>query len=105
MPIGICLFLSSIENKQNAHSAMNSGKFRLAVDLYDRQIKCNPQDANLYRNKALALMFAGQDSDAKDCIDQSLAIDQNNQLTQCIAEILDDVASGKRPRPKSMKEI
>lgn len=105
MPIGICLFLSSIENKEDAHSAMKSGEFRLAAGLYDKQIKCNPQDANLYSNKALALMFAGQDSDAKDCIDQCLAIDQHNQLTQCIAKILEDVASGKRPRPKSMLDI
>ena len=61
--------------------------------------------AGLYCNKALALMFAVQDSEAKACIDQSLSLDQNNQLTRCIFHILQDVASGKISRPKLMKEI
>ena len=109
MPIGIGLFLSSIENK-NAYrgeslSAINSGDFKTAIDILDDAIKCNPQDATLYRSKALALMFAGRDSDAKACIDQSMSIDKDNELTKSIAEILEDVASGKRLRPKSMKEI
>jgi len=106
---GIGLFLSSIENKdayrEEILSAMSSGDFKMAIDILDNAIKYNPQDATLYRSKALALMFAGRDSEAKACIDQSLSIDQNNQLTQSITEILEDVASGKRLRPKSMKEI
>ena len=109
IPIGIGLFLSSIENKHSHKAAsllaMNSRDFKTAVDSLDNAIKCNPSDAGLYRNKALALMFAGQDSKAKACIDQSLSLDQNNQLTGCIAQILEDVASGKISRPKSMKEI
>jgi len=106
---GVGLFLSSIEDKdayrEESLSAMNSGDFKMAIDILDNAIKCNPQDATLYRSKALALMFAGRDSEAKACIDQSLSIDQNNQLTQSITDILEDVASGKRLRPKSMKEI
>jgi len=109
MPIGIGLFLSSIENKDAYRaaslSAMNSGDFELAADILSNEIKSSPQDAGLYRSKALALMFAGQDSKAKACIDQSLSIDQNNQLTRCIAQVLEDVAGGKRLRPKSLKEI
>jgi len=109
MPIGVGLFLSSIEN-QNAHQAeslkaLKSGDFKLANDILDKAIESSPQNAILYRSKAIALMFAGQDPEARACIDQSLSIDKNDQLTQCIAEILDDVASGKRPRPKTMKEI
>ena len=109
VPIGISLFLSSIENKishkEASLSAMNSGDYKTAIEILDNAIKCNPGDAGLYCNKALALMFAGRDSEAKACIEQSLSTDQNNQLTQCIAKILEDVASGKMPRPKSMKEI
>jgi tetratricopeptide (TPR) repeat protein len=109
MPIGIGLFLSSIENKDayrgGSFSAMNSGDFKTAIDIFDDAIKRNPPDAVLYRSKALALMFAGRDSEAKACIDQSLSIEPNNQLTKSIAEILEDVASGKKSRPKSMKEI
>ncbi len=109
MPIGIGLFLSSIENKEayreGSLSAMTSGDFKMAIDILDNAIKCNPQDAALYRSKALALMFTGRDSEAKAYIDQSLSIDKNDQLTESIAEILEDVASGKRLRPKSMKDI
>jgi len=109
MPVGVGLFLSSIEN-QNAHReeslrALKSGEFELANDILDKAIESNPNDAVLYRSKAIALMFAGRDPEAKACMDQSLSIDENDQLSQCLAEILDDVASGKRPRPKSMKEI
>ena len=109
MPIGVGLFLSSIENKDGYRgeslSAMNSGDFKTAIDILDDAIKCNPQDATLYRSKALALMFASRDSEAKACIDQSMSIDQDNPLTKSIAEIIEDVVSGKKSRPKSMKEI
>ena len=109
VPIGIGLFLSSIENKVSDKeailSAMDSGDYKTAVDFLDKAIKCKPGDTGLYCNKALALMFAGRDSEAKACIDKSLSLDQDNQLTQCVAQILEDVANGKIPRPKSMKEI
>jgi len=84
---------------------MNSGDFKTAINILDNAIKCNPQDTALYRSKALALMFAGRDSEAKACIDQSINIDQNNELTKSIADVLEDVASGKKSRPKSLKEI
>jgi len=109
IPIGIGLFLSSIENKgayrQAGLAAMDSGDFKRAVDILDNAIKTNPQDAGLYRSKALALMFASRDAEAKACIDQSLRIAPNDRHSQNIAQILEDVASGKRPRPKSMKEV
>jgi len=104
LPIGISLFLSSIENKvshkEASLSAMNSGDYKTAVDILDNAIKSNPSDAGLYCNKAIALMYAGKDSEAKACIDQSLSLDKDNQLTQSIAQFLEDVASGKVPRPK-----
>ena len=108
VPIGISLFLSSIENKvshkEASLSAMNSGDYKTAVDILDNAIKSNPGNAGLYCNKAIALMYAGRDSEAKACIDQSVSLDKNNQLTKGIAQIIEDVASGKIPRPKSMKE-
>jgi len=109
VPIGIGLFLSSIENKHSHKEAsllaMNSGDYKTAVDILDNAIKCNPGDTGLYCNKALALMYAGRDSEAKACIDQSLSLDKDNQLTQSIAQLIEDVASDKISRPKSMKEI
>ena len=109
MPIGIGLFLYSIEDKGpyrgESLSAMNSGDFKAAIDILDDAIKRKPKDAALYRSKALALMFAGRDSEAMACIDQSMSTEPNNQLTKSIAEILEDVANGKRLRPKSLKEI
>ena len=104
VPIGISLFLSSIENKvphkEAFLSAMNSGDYKTAIEILDNAIKSNPGDACLYCNKALALMYAGRDSEAKACIDQSLSLDKDNQLTQCIAQFLKDIASDKIPRPK-----
>jgi hypothetical protein len=109
MPIGVGLFLSSIENRtahrEGSSSALQAGNFELANDILEGAIESNPKDAVLYRSKAIALMFAGRDPEAKVCIDQSLRMDKDDQLTQCIAEILDDVANGKRSRPRSMKEI
>jgi tetratricopeptide (TPR) repeat protein len=109
IPIGIGLFLSSIENKgayrQAVLSAMDSGDFKRAVAILDNAIESNPQDAGLYRSKALALMFAGRDAEAKTCIEQSLSIEPNDQQSEYIARILEDVGSGKRSRPESMKEV
>ena len=109
MPIGVGLFLSSIENKsahrEESSSALKAGDFELANDILENAIESSPKDAVLYRSKAIALMFAGRDPEAKVCIDQSIGMDKNDQLTQCIAELLGDVATGKRPRPKSIKEI
>ncbi|MHC4207137.1 MAG: tetratricopeptide repeat protein, partial [Planctomycetota bacterium] len=76
------------------------GDYKTAVDILENAIKCNPGDTGLYCNKALALMYAGRDSEAKACIDQSLSLDKDNQLTQSIAQFLEDIASGKIPRPK-----
>ena len=84
IPIGIGLFLSSIENKVSHKEAsllaMDSGDYKTAADILDNAIKCNPGDTGLYCNKALALMYAGRDSEAKACIDQSLSLDKDNQL-------------------------
>ncbi len=109
LPVGIGLFLAAIQDKGRARQAglseMEAGRYGLAVDALQNAIKDNPQDASLYRSQALALMFAGRDDEAKASLAKSLSLDPDNQLTQCIANILKDVANGTRTRPKSMAEI
>ena len=109
LPLGLGLFLSSIENKDTAKQAglspMTAGQFDLAAEKWHDAIVSNPHDPGLYRSQALALMLAGRDTEAQASIQKSLHIDPDNQLSQCIARIIEDVATGKRPRPKSMSDV
>lgn len=109
LPLGVGLFLASIENRgateQVALSAMDDGQFELAAGRLQDAIRIHPQDSSLYSSQALALMLAGRDTEAKASIQKSLEIDPDNQLNQCIAEIIEDVATGKRSRPASMSEV
>ncbi|MCB2149350.1 MAG: hypothetical protein KQI81_22915 [Deltaproteobacteria bacterium] len=86
-------------------AAMNCGDFLKALKFCDKAIELQPDDAGLYCNKALVMMFLNKDAEAIEAVAYSLKLRPNDQITLNLRKILYSMVDGNRTRPKSMKEI
>ena len=86
-------------------AAMECGEFSKALDFSDQAIALSPDDASLYCNKALALMFLHRDADAIEAVVSSLLRKPQDKITRNVRAIVHSVADGSRPRPETMKEL
>ena len=109
MPLGLILFLYSIENNgtdlKKSVKAIDAGDFDLANEILTRAIESNPGEAALYRSKAIALMFAGRDAEANAAIEKALQLNTDDQLTQRVSCMIKAVAAGQQKRPQSIEEV
>jgi Flp pilus assembly protein TadD len=65
----------------------------------------HPQDAGLRANYALVLVLDGQIGAAQTTIADALRLDPSDSVTQVLKTRIDEIASGKRPRPKSVQDL
>jgi hypothetical protein len=69
-----------------------------------RALELRPDDATLRCNLALALLFGGDDDGARSEAVGALSQDPNDAITRVVVKLIDDVACGRRPRPRSLPE-
>ncbi len=86
-------------------SAMEEGRPEEAVAFCTRALEASPEDAGLYANLALALLFSNRPVDAKAVAAASLARDPSDTITKQIVAMIDDVIAGKRPCPRHLRDI
>jgi len=86
-------------------AAMDCGEFSKALDFCDKAIELNPNDAGLYSNRALALIFLNRDAEAIEDVASSLRLNPEDQITLYVREIVHSVADGSRLRPKIGKDL
>ncbi len=86
-------------------AAMNCGDFLKALEFCDKAIELQPEDAGLYGNKALVMMFLKRDTEAIEAVAYSLKLRPRDQITLNLRKIIHSVADSSRLRPKSMKDL
>jgi len=91
--------------RESSLAAINCGEFVKALDFCDKALEINSNDAGLYCNKALALMFLKRDAEAIEAVASSLKLNPDDRITLNVRAIVHSVADGNRPRPKTMKDI
>ena len=86
-------------------AAMSCSYFKKALVLCDKAIDLKPEDAGLYCNRAIALMFLERDAEAIESVAFSLKLCPNDQITLHVRNVLHSVVDGVRSRPQSMEQI
>ena len=87
---GVCLELSYFDE---------------AVAVAQRAVALVPEDSELQCNLALAYLLAGKLMEAWKSIQSAVEKDPNDKITQAVKQVISDVASGVRPKPKTMKDL
>ncbi|QQL44427.1 tetratricopeptide repeat protein [Sulfuriroseicoccus oceanibius] len=91
--------------REYASTCLDLGLGAEAVRATEHAITLTPDDAGLYANLALALLISGKNVEAKEAVDRSLQMAPNDQISQAVRNIVDDVISGVRPQPKNMADL
>lgn len=65
----------------------------------------HPQNAGLRANLAVALLLNGDTGEAQEVVREALHLDPNDQITAALKARIDEVVSGKRTAPKTLKEL
>lgn len=77
--------------------ALGKGKEAVAVSL--RNCELHPDEAALRSNLALAHLIAGDVERARNDVRRAQALEPDDEITQALARVIEDVRAGKRERP------
>ncbi|MGH9368058.1 MAG: tetratricopeptide repeat protein [Thermoanaerobaculia bacterium] len=80
-------------------SALALGKAEESLVLTEAALAANPRDTGLLANRALALMIAGQLSDARTLAAEAVSRNPKDRASRNALRLVEDVAAGKRRRP------
>jgi len=84
---------------------LDQSDFSAALPIAKRLADDHPKDAGLRANYALALALDGQIDAAQAAIADALRLDPSDPVTRVLKTRIDEVASGKRPRPLSVHDL
>ena len=84
---------------------MSCGYFPKALVLCDKAIALKPEDAGLYCNRAIALMFLKRDAEAIENVAISLKLYPDDPIALHVRSVLHAVVDGIRPRPQAVENI
>lgn len=84
---------------------LNLGRTAEAIDAARHGVELSPDDAGLVANLALAYLVGGQIDEAVTAVDKSLKIAPDDKITLDLRTIIHEVRDGKRPQPKSLREL
>jgi tetratricopeptide (TPR) repeat protein len=98
--------------KQNADVAreymfecLDLGRAKEGVDAAEHAVALEPNDAGLAANLALAYLIAGRNGESLKKAEEALGRDPADTVTQAVVRVIREVASGKRPQPRRMKDV
>lgn len=75
--------------EMKAESAYGAKRFDEAITLFEEAIKVNPQNPNLYSNKALAQVQTGKYEEALASVNKALELDPDNERAGQIKKAVD----------------
>ena len=84
---------------------LNLGRSDEAMRVAQHAITLRPTDAGLIANLALASLIAGKIDAALEHVNKSLRISPDDKITQSLKKIIIEVRDGKRPQPKSARDL
>ncbi len=86
-------------------AALDLGKGKAAVRYCAEAIAANPDDAGLISNLALGHLICGDLSAAQRSAEEAVARAPGDKITKEVLSLIRQVANGRRPRPRTMREI
>lgn len=86
-------------------AALDLGKSKEALYLCKAAVQLAPDDAGLVANLAWAHLISGDVALAQKSIQQALEANPEDDISKTVLQIIDEVASGVRPVPKTLLEI
>jgi tetratricopeptide (TPR) repeat protein len=84
---------------------LDQSAFGEALPIAKRLADTQPNNAGLRANFALVLILDGQIGAAQVAIADALRLDPSDSVTQALKTRIDEVASGKRAMPKSVRDL
>lgn len=84
---------------------MNLGRASEAIDAAKHGVSLNPNDAGLIANLAIAYLVGGRIDDSITTIEKSLKLAPDDKISQNVKTIILEVRDGKRPQPKSARDL
>lgn len=92
-------------SRELAGVCLELGKYQQAVELAERAVSLQPDNDELLSNLALAHLLAGNIEAAQKTICAALKIDSSDSINQNVAMVIQQIANGSRPLPKSMRDL
>lgn len=83
---------------------LEAGRAEDAVPIARHAVELRPKDAGLSCNLAIALLLHGDVEGASAQCKAALELDPQDEITRGVQRLIEDVAAGRRPRPKSLPE-
>jgi Flp pilus assembly protein TadD len=81
------------------------GKFAEAVRVAERAVVLHPDNYELLGNLAVAHLLSGNVGAAQKSVRAGLELEWRDATNVYLRQVIQDVASGRRPPPKSMSEL
>jgi hypothetical protein len=75
-----------------------------ALPIVQRALELRPEDAGLECNVALVRLLTGDVAGARAQASAALARDPGDEIARSLVAMIDDVAAGRRARPRSLAE-
>jgi Flp pilus assembly protein TadD len=91
--------------REFAGVCLELGKFEQAVELAECAVALQPDCHELIGNLAVSHLLAGHIEAAQKTIYAALKIESNDRINCYLCDVIDDVAAGRRPAPRSMAEV
>ena len=85
-------------------AAMECGEPLLAIPFCSAAVEIDAADPGLMANLALAHMLAGDDPAALEHACNAALGDPDDPVSEAVLELVQEIAQGKRPRPKTLRE-
>lgn len=85
-------------------AALDLGRVADALAFCRTAVASRPEDPGLVCNLALAYCLAGDDAEALRCVTEAAERDPADMVTATVQQFIRDVASGVRPRPRTLQE-
>jgi tetratricopeptide (TPR) repeat protein len=84
---------------------LDLGRAAEGIFAAEHAVALKPTDAGLIANLAIAYLIDARVDDALATVNKSLALAPNDEITQSVKQIILDVQSGRRPQPRSGREL
>ena len=84
---------------------LNLGRTSEGLRAAQHAITLQPRNAGLIANLAFAYLIAGNIDQALDSVNESLQIAPDDKITQDLKKIICGVRDGKRPKPKTARDL
>ena len=91
--------------RELVQALLDTSANREAATIANEVAERHPEDAGLVANLAVALLLDAQIERAQQVVERAHQLAPADPVTLALRQLIDDVASGRRPQPTSLREL